>query len=223
MNVVTDFFGITNSKEDENESVNDTSVESSLEKQETINDGDNDTLLAKDTDTDTDDDENNDDGEDDNVALNDDEDEDEDEDDDDDSEDEDEEDDDSDDEDLQKLQGYEEKNVLVDYHPEVVQISEEELQTYSKVVRDNNGKIVDPFHKTIPIMTKYEKAKVIGIRAQQINSGSEPFIPVDVNMIDGLSIANQELLEKKIPFIIRRPIPNGSSEYWNINDLELLE
>ena len=165
MNVVTDFFGITNSKEDENESVNDTSVESSLEKQEPINEDDNDTLLAKDTDEE-DDDENNDDGEDDNDALDDEEEG------DDDSDDEDEdEDDDSDDEDLQKLQGYEEKNVLVDYHPEVVQISEEELQTYSKVVRDNNGKIVDPFHKTIPIMTKYEKAKVIGIRAQQINSG----------------------------------------------------
>jgi len=218
MNVVTDFFGITNSKEDENESVNDTSVESSLEKQESINEDDNDTLLAKDTDEE-DDDENNDDGEDDNDALDDEEEGDDDSDDDED----DDEDDDSDDEDLQKLQGYEEKNVLVDYHPEVVQISEEELQTYSKVVRDNNGKIVDPFHKTIPIMTKYEKAKVIGIRAQQINSGSEPFIPVDVNMIDGLSIANQELLEKKIPFIIRRPMPNGSSEYWNINDLELLE
>ena len=104
-----------------------------------------------------------------------------------------------------------------------MQISEEELQTYSQVVRDNNGKIIDPFHKTIPIMTKYEKAKIIGIRAQQINSGSEPFIPVDVNMIDGLSIANEELLQKKIPFIIRRPMPNGSSEYWNIADLELLE
>ena len=42
-------------------------------------------------------------------------------------------------------------------------------------------------------------------------------------MIDGLSIANEELLQKKIPFIIRRPMPNGSSEYWNIVDLELLE
>ena len=220
MNVVTDFFGITNSNQDENESVNDTSVESSLEKQEPTNEDDNDTLLANDTDKEDgeDDDDTLDDGEDDDDTLDDGEDDDSDDDDDDDDED-----DDSDDEDLQKLQGYQEKNVLVDYHPEVMQISEEELQTYSKVVRDNNGKIVDPFHKTIPIMTKYEKAKVIGIRAQQINSGSEPFIPVDVNMIDGLSIANQELLEKKIPFIIRRPMPNGSSEYWNINDLELLE
>lgn len=134
-----------------------------------------------------------------------------------------EEEDDDDDEDLQKLEGYTEKNVLVDYHPEVVQISEEELQTLSNVVKDKNGNIIDPLHKTIPILTKYEKAKIIGIRAQQINSGAEPFIPVDSNMIDGLTIANEELMKRKIPFIIRRPMPNGASEYWNINDLEILE
>ena len=125
--------------------------------------------------------------------------------------------------DLQKLEGYTEKNVLIDYHPEVVQISEEELQTLSQVVKDKNGNIIDPFHTTIPILTKYEKAKIIGIRAQQINSGAEPFIPVDSNMIDGLTIAHEELMKYKIPFIIRRPMPNGRSEYWNINDLEILE
>ena len=135
-----------------------------------------------------------------------------------------EEDEDSDVDDLQKLEwGYEERNTLLNYHPEVNQISEEQLQTLSTIVKDKTGNIVDPFHKTIPIMTKYEKAKIIGIRAQQINSGSEPFIQVDNNMIDGLTIANEELLQRKIQFIIRRPLPNGTSEYWNINDLELLE
>jgi DNA-directed RNA polymerases I, II, and III subunit RPABC2 len=128
-----------------------------------------------------------------------------------------------DEEDLQKLEGYTEKNILIDYHPEVVQISEEELLTLSIVVKDKNGKIVDPLHKTIPIMTRYEKAKIIGIRAQQINSGSQPFVQVDPNMIDGLTIANEELIKQKIPFIIRRPMSNGASEYWNLKDLEILE
>ena len=27
----------------------------------------------------------------------------------------------------------------------------------------------------------------------------------------------------KIPFIIRRPMPNGGSEYWKINDLKNLD
>ena len=208
MNIVTDFFGITNSKQDD-ESENDQSTETSLETQNPDDQTNFGEILTKDTDEeDSEEDDGKVSGDEDDGKV---------------SGDEDDDEDDSDDEDLQKLQGYDEKNVLVDYHPEVVQISEEELQTYSQVVRDNNGKIIDPFHKTIPIMTKYEKAKIIGIRAQQINSGSEPFIPVDVNMIDGLSIANEELLQKKIPFIIRRPMPNGSSEYWNIADLELLE
>jgi len=217
MNIVTDFFGITNSKQDD-ESENDQSTETSLETQNPDDQTNFGEILTKDTDEEgSDEDDGKVSGDEDDGKVSGDE---------DDgkvSGDEDDDEDDSDDEDLQKLQGYDEKNVLVDYHPEVVQISEEELQTYSQVVRDNNGKIIDPFHKTIPIMTKYEKAKIIGIRAQQINSGSEPFIPVDVNMIDGLSIANEELLQKKIPFIIRRPMPNGSSEYWNIADLELLE
>ena len=214
MNIVTDFFGITNSKQGD-ESENDQSTETSLETQNPDDQKIFGEILTKDTDEEgSDEDDGKVSGDEDDGKVSGDE--------DDDEDDEDDEDD-SDDEDLQKLQGYDEKNVLVDYHPEVVQISEEELQTYSQVVRDNNGKIIDPFHKTIPIMTKYEKAKIIGIRAQQINSGSEPFIPVDVNMIDGLSIANEELLQKKIPFIIRRPMPNGSSEYWNIADLELLE
>lgn len=216
MSIVTDFFGITNSKQDGDESANKQSSETSLETQNPDDQENDDETLAKDTDEEDSD-------EDDGKVSGEDDDNDDEDDNDDNDDDDDDDDDDSDDEDLQKLQGYEEKNVLVDYHPEVVQISEEELQTYSQVVRDNNGKIIDPFHKTIPIMTKYEKAKIIGIRAQQINSGSEPFIPVDVNMIDGLSIANEELLQKKIPFIIRRPMPNGSSEYWNIVDLELLE
>ena len=41
-------------------------------------------------------------------------------------------------------------------------------------------------------------------------------------MIDGLTIAEEELKQKKIPFIIRRPLPNGASEYWKVKDLEML-
>ena len=212
--IVTDFFGLTTpdeEKKEENETVNeekkdnnDTSVDN-LEKKNVSNSDTNESNKDDIQNTETSDVEE---GE---IVEEED-------------DDEDDDDDDDDDDDLQKLEwAYEEKNTLLSYHPEVTQISEEELQTLSTIVKDKNGNIVDPFHKTIPIMTKYEKAKIIGIRAQQINSGSEPFIQIDNNMIDGLTIANEELIKKKIPFIIRRPLPNGSSEYWNINDLELLE
>ena len=45
---------------------------------------------------------------------------------------------------------------------------------------------------------------------------------VPENIIDGYIIAELELKEKKIPFIIRRPIPNGSCEYWHLKDLEII-
>jgi hypothetical protein len=39
-------------------------------------------------------------------------------------------------------------------------------------------------------------------------------------MIDGNLIAEMELAQKTIPFIIRRPLCNGGSEYWKVDDLE---
>ena len=43
------------------------------------------------------------------------------------------------------------------------------------------------------------------------------------SIINGYTIAEMELKEKKIPFIIKRPMPNGGSEYWKLQDLELID
>tara|TARA_Y100000389_G_scaffold139774_1_gene137556 strand:+ start:255 stop:779 length:525 start_codon:yes stop_codon:yes gene_type:complete len=127
------------------------------------------------------------------------------------------------DEDFKKFDLDIKNNKLMDYHPEMKQISYEEMITLSTVVRDKNGIIIDPLHKTLPILTRYEQAKIIGLRAKQINSGSNPLIDIPDSMIDGITIAQEEFKQKKMPFIIRRPLPNGSSEYWKIEDLEILE
>ena len=127
------------------------------------------------------------------------------------------------DEDFKKFDLDIKNNRLIDYHPEMKQISYEEMITLSTVVRDKNGIIIDPLHKTLPILTRYEQAKVIGLRAKQINSGSNPLIDIPDSMIDGITIAQEEFKQKKMPFIIRRPLPDGSSEYWKIEDLEILE
>ena len=72
-------------------------------------------------------------------------------------------------------------------------------------------------------MTKYEKARILGIRANQINGGATPFIEVDYSKnYDGYYIALQELKERKIPFIIKRPLPSGNCEFWHVRDLEQL-
>jgi len=123
---------------------------------------------------------------------------------------------------LQKFSEGIQKKVIEEYHPELVAHNTEEIEAMSKIVRDSNGLIVDPFHKTIPILSRYEKARILGERAKQLNAGAQAFIEVDETMIDGYLIALKELDEKKIPFIIQRPMPDGGCEYWSLRDLEIL-
>ena len=142
--------------------------------------------------------------------------------------DEDDEDEDGDDEDmdsdmLRKLEKDEYSDILIDYHPEIKQNNYNDIVAMCTVVRDKSGIISDDFHKTIPWLTKYERARVLGIRAKQLNNGGDAFVQVPSSMISGYKIAIEELKAKKIPFIIRRPIPNGGTEYWRLEDLELLE
>lgn len=128
-----------------------------------------------------------------------------------------------DDDELKKIEKANQNEGLLDFHPEIKQVNYKELQTLCKIAKSKDGEIVDPLHTTIPILTRYEKAKILGLRAKQINNGSNVFINLDKNIIDGHLIAQMELEKKKIPFIIRRPMPNGGSEYWRVSDLELLD
>ncbi len=124
---------------------------------------------------------------------------------------------------LEKIDFDLKESFLTNFHPEKVYHNYDEVYNLSKVVRNKNNEIIDELHKTIPFLTKYEKAKILGMRANQINTGGKPFITLDSNIIDGFVIAQMELEQKKIPFIIRRPMPNGGSEYWKISDLEFIE
>jgi DNA-directed RNA polymerases I, II, and III subunit RPABC2 len=139
-----------------------------------------------------------------------------------DDEDDDEEDDAIDENYLQKFDENLQKNIIADYHPELQSHNYNEIEIMSRVVRDEHGVIIDPLHKTLPFITRYEKARILGERAKQLNSGAQPFIELDANIIDGYLIATKEFEQKKIPFIIKRPLPNGGCEYWKFKDLEIL-
>jgi DNA-directed RNA polymerase subunit K/omega len=116
-------------------------------------------------------------------------------------------------------------NYIVETHPESTSHNDDEIHSLSHAVRDKMGTIIDPLHRTIPILTKYEKTRVLGVRAKQLNDGAAAYVNIAAgteNIIDGYIIAMRELEEKKIPFIIRRPLPNGGSEYWYLQDLEII-
>jgi DNA-directed RNA polymerase I, II, and III subunit RPABC2 len=123
---------------------------------------------------------------------------------------------------FQKLASTVRESYIETYHPETMSHNYDEIQTLARVVRNADGVIVDDLHRTIPIMTKYEKTRILGQRAKQLNEGAPAFIKIDSTVIDGYLIAVKELEQKKTPFIIRRPLPNGGSEYWRVQDLEIL-
>jgi DNA-directed RNA polymerase subunit K/omega len=123
---------------------------------------------------------------------------------------------------LQKFTDHIDTENLEKLHPGVVVCNNDEVAALSKVVRDVNGIICDPMHTTVPFLTKYEQARIIGARAEQLDRGAIPMIKIDPEIISGRVIAQMELEQKQIPFIIARPLPNGKIEYWRIEDLEVL-
>lgn len=70
-----------------------------------------------------------------------------------------------------------------------------------------------------PILTDYEFSLIIGKRATQIAYGANPLIDIQPSM-NYIDIAEEELLQKKVPFIIKRNT-GIHTEYWKIEDLEI--
>lgn len=78
----------------------------------------------------------------------------------------------------------------------------------------------DPTHNiSIPVLTDYEIPLIIGKRATQIAYGHTPLIEPRVGM-NHIDIAEEELRQKKTPYIIKRQI-GTRVEYWKIADLSV--
>lgn len=115
--------------------------------------------------------------------------------------------------------------LLIEKHHDLTFHNEEEIRHLTTIVRNNDGDIVDAFHKTTPIMTKYEKTRVLGQRCRQLENGAIPLVDLsqyEDEVLEDLFIAKLEMEQRVLPFIVRRPLPNGSSEYWKISDLEVV-
>lgn len=110
---------------------------------------------------------------------------------------------------------------LLNEHPEYISHNIKEVHALCNVIRNSNGIIIDELHRTIPFVTRYEKAKILGERSKQLSySNVEPMIKVPPDVIDSYEIAKLEYNANMIPFIIKRNMPDGSCEYWRFKDLE---
>ncbi|KAL6989637.1 DNA-directed RNA polymerases II and V subunit 6B [Sarracenia purpurea var. burkii] len=72
--------------------------------------------------------------------------------------------------------------------------------------------------KTSKYMTKYERARILGTRALQISMNAPVMVELE-GETDPLEIAMKELRQRKIPFTIRRYLPDGSYEDWGVDEL----
>ena len=71
--------------------------------------------------------------------------------------------------------------------------------------------------KTLPLITKFEFSKIKSIRVTQLSNNSNPFIETDLDDIE--KIADEEIKQMKLPFIIKRNLPNGDYELWKLSEL----
>jgi len=89
----------------------------------------------------------------------------------------------------------------------------EEDYEEKEVKVDNNKRI------SINRLTKYERVRIIGIRAKQIITGANILIKGIENKTP-TEIAELELKYNMIPFKIKRKLPNGMFEIWKLSELE---
>ena len=97
-------------------------------------------------------------------------------------------------------------------HPEVRPVARDAVDTANRT--------------TPPHYSKYEYTMLLGVRAQQLADGAKPLVS-----FEGLQsshpqfvwkLAEKEVQERKLPFILHRRLPNGTSEYWSATELSAI-
>ena len=81
-------------------------------------------------------------------------------------------------------------------------------------------------YRSSPVMTKYEYNQIISLRVTHLANGAIPFVqmPEDMKVTSNMElrrIALMELREGKLPYLVKRTMPNNKIEYWKIKDMDL--
>jgi len=72
---------------------------------------------------------------------------------------------------------------------------------------------------TATFLTKYERARILGTRALQLSKNAPPMVVPQPGETDPYKLAERELAERKIPFIVRRYLPDHTYEDWKLSEL----
>jgi DNA-directed RNA polymerase I, II, and III subunit RPABC2 len=118
-------------------------------------------------------------------------------------------------------------NELMRYHPEaridtIESVSMDILLTNVPPTFANSDGQVDPKHRSVPFLTQFEKTKILGFRTNQLSQGARAYIAVPEHVTDLREIARLELEARRLPIILKRPMPDGTFEKWRLSDLIIL-
>jgi DNA-directed RNA polymerase I, II, and III subunit RPABC2 len=114
---------------------------------------------------------------------------------------------------------------------ETKELTEDEKAELDKKIKEMEQREIidiDPVHEAVevplagkgkiaigpPVLTRFEKARILGARALQLSQGAPTFIQIPQTARTSLDIALQELEDRAIPIVIRRRLPNN--DYQNI-------
>lgn len=100
-------------------------------------------------------------------------------------------------------------------HPEVKPVFRSEVVESVKEPRVTRG-----------YYTKYEYTALVAMRAQQLAEGAKPLVELTgLRTSDPLfvwNVAKREIEQRKLPFIVRRQLPDGTAEFWSTQEMEIL-
>jgi len=100
----------------------------------------------------------------------------------------------------------------MDLHPEVKPVFRADVK--------KDGRITQPY------FTKYEYTALVAARAQQLAEGAKPLVELKgLNMSDPMfiwNVAKREIEQRKLPYIVRRGLPDNTSEFWSAQELEIM-
>jgi DNA-directed RNA polymerase subunit K/omega len=113
--------------------------------------------------------------------------------------------------------------ILYRFHPETILDYVEKIMpniAIQQVPPSKDG--TDRGHTSQPFLSVYEKTKLLGFRANQLAQGAPPYIVRPEHVTSVFEIARMELEQRLLPYIIKRPMPDGTFEYWRLSDLMII-
>ena len=106
---------------------------------------------------------------------------------------------------------------IIVFDPEA-EYNYEKITPYSHVTTDEFQRISIDKRKTRNILSKYERVRILCERAECLARGASSQITKTADM-SYADQAREELRQRKINIIIRRYLPNGQFEDWNLYEL----